>query len=40
MSLLDAFAMEVAADLEKQSPANDGNATIDSVDVKMDNVGE
>ena len=37
MSLLDEFAMELAADLEKRSPTSDENATID---VETDNVGK
>lgn len=37
MSLLDEFAMELAADLEKRSPTSNGNATID---VKTGNVGK
>lgn len=37
MSLLDEFAMELAADLEKRSPTSNENATID---VKTDNVGK
>ena len=37
MSLLDDFAMDLASGMEKLSPTNVDNATID---VKMDNVGE
>ena len=37
MSLLDDFAMDLASDMEKRSPTNVSNATID---VKMVNVGE
>lgn len=37
MYLLDTFAMDLAADLEKRSPTNTSNSTID---IKMDNVGE
>ena len=34
MALLDKFAMDLAADLEKQSSNNS------TVDIKMDNIGE
>ena len=36
MALLDKFAMELADDLEKQSPTNDSS----DINIKTENVGE